>query len=83
MIRTISGTERERGSVSICQVEITYDEDPRKGSSQEVESVSWEASCAACDMHCTNLTEDEAVLELESHVCPDIPPCEREALADA
>lgn len=78
-IREISGTESTRGSVTIVQIETT---DPNDGIHERARAfapiVAWEASCAACGMLCTNLTEDEAQLELESHVCPDVPPCERE-----
>lgn len=79
-IREISGTESTRGSVTIVEVEVSEPDTTLRGRlyQQPYTIDAWEASCAACEMLCTNLTESEALEELETHRCPEIPPCERE-----
>lgn len=64
-IREVSGTEVVRGSCSIRLIEIS-----------EPETSGYEFHCAACDAFSTGLSEADARDELDSHVCPDVPPCE-------
>lgn len=70
-IREVSGTEVVRGSCSIRLIEISEPATP-----DAYETSGYEFHCAACDAFSTGLSEADARDELDSHVCPDVPPCE-------
>lgn len=70
-IREVSGTEVLRGSCSIRQIEISEPATPNV-----YDGSGWEFHCSACDAYSPGLTEQDARDELDSHVCPDVPPCE-------
>jgi hypothetical protein len=69
-IRTVSGTETTRGSITIALVEIS---EPSTPNAYEISR--WEFHCAACDEFSVGLDEEGAREEMAAHVCPDVPPC--------
>lgn len=68
MICEIAGSERRIEDRSIVLVEVTED-----GADA---ARAWEFHCDACDEMLTGLDEETAVKLLDTHVCPDMPPCE-------